>query len=37
MSSIIEINNLSFGYTSNDMVLDGVSLNVETGIFLAIA
>lgn len=37
MSGIIEIDNLSFGYTSKDMVLEDVSFNVETGTFLAIA
>ena len=37
MSAIIEIKNLSFGYTLKNMVLEGVSFNVETGTFLAIA
>ena len=37
MSIILEIKNLSFGYTSHDRVLEGVSFSVETGTFLAIA
>jgi iron complex transport system ATP-binding protein len=37
MSITIEIENLSFGYPSNDLVLEGVSFNIETGTFLAIA
>lgn len=37
MSGIIEIENLSFGYTSKNMVLDSMSFSVETGTFLAIA
>lgn len=37
MSRIIEIENLSFGYTPKHMVLDGIRFSVETGTFLAIA
>ncbi|MFC1637284.1 ABC transporter ATP-binding protein [Planctomycetota bacterium] len=37
MSSIIEIENLSFGYTPRNTVLGGVSFRVEMGTFLAIA
>ena len=36
MSGIIEIENLSFGYTPKNMVLQGVHFSVEEGIFLAI-
>lgn len=37
MSSIIEIENLCFGYTPKSMVLDNVSFNVGMGTFLVIA
>ena len=37
MSGILEIDNLSFGYTRKHRVLNSVSFNVETGNFLAIA
>ena len=36
MSGIIEIENLSFGYTPKNMVLEGVSFSVKKGTFLAI-
>ena len=37
MSSIIEVENLSFGYTPQSMVLENVSFAVSPGTFLAIA
>jgi len=37
MSSIIEVKNLSFGYSSNNMVLKDLSFDVASGTFLAIA
>jgi iron complex transport system ATP-binding protein len=37
MSAIIEVVNLSFGYTPQSMVLKDISFNVKSGTFLAIA
>src|SRR4030042_329682 len=37
MSGIIEVDNLSFGYTSETVILKGMSFNVRPGTFLAIA
>lgn len=37
MSSIIEVNNLNFGYTSDRCVLRDISFKVQAGTFLAIA
>ena len=37
MSAIIEVDNLSFGYTPQSMILKDISFNVKSGTFLAIA
>jgi iron complex transport system ATP-binding protein len=37
MSGIIEVDNLSFGYTSETAILKGMSFNVRPGMFVAIA
>lgn len=37
MSSIIEVKNLSFGYTRHSRILQGVSFNVQAGAFLSVA
>lgn len=37
MSGIVEVDNLSFGYTSESMILKDISFEVKPGTFLAIA
>jgi len=37
MSGIVEVNNLSFGYTCESTILKDISFEVKTGTFLAIA
>jgi len=37
MSDIIEVDNLSFGYTSETAILKDMSFNVSPGTFVAIA
>jgi len=37
MSGIIEVDNLSFGYTSETVILKDMSFNVKPGTFVAIA
>jgi len=37
MSSIIQVENLSFGYTSRSTILKDINFNVKSGTFLAIA